>query len=1105
MKGRFWRKALAAALALLIVSGSTPIQPLSQVFEDIAITASAEGTNVDLTGDYTAQDGDVLTGSTFGTVTIADNAKITLSDVTITGGIVCFGTAEITLVGTNSVTGASQKAGIQVGGSGTTLTIKGDGSLTASGGEYCAGIGGIKKSNCGNITISGGTITANGGNQAPGIGSGYTNSVCGNIVISGGTVNATGGYGAAGIGSGSEYGSSYETITISGGTVTATGGDYAAGIGAGTGSPYGNESHNGDIQITGGSVTATGGFFGAGIGSAGYSQNSKSNCGNITIVSGTIKSTKDTSAPNSIGAGLYGTCGTVTVGGVVGAKTDNFDQTIVGDTYTVSFNANGGTGDMSNQTIYRGIATPLTRNTFTRDGYVFIGWSETAGGDVAYPDCKKVTDLAEKNGTKTLYAKWMSTSDIPSGLQVDAEYAQTEAGFYYVNMPTGGATTNVTISDVNTKFKIYDDGGKNGNYTEGKYGYVLVTVPEGYKVSIDGTATFSGELHFYDTNSADNTKSCGGWALTHTGSFSTISTTGRYMMVAFATSSNYDAKEGLNLTATIAPVTYTVAFDKNGGSGEMSAQSFTYDTAQDLTANGFTAPTGYHFAGWATSSDGDVVYADGAEVSNLVTTDGTVIDFFAKWTPIDYNIATAAEHGTITAKIGDTSATTAHYGDTVTLNVTPDEGYVLKSLTVKDADENEIEVENNQFNMPLKDVTITAEFEAIGYNINITAPTNGSITAKIGDTSASTAHYGDTVTLDVAPDTGYSVKSVKYNGTEATKNADGTYSFEMPAEDVTVTAEFKRVYSDGIGEHLAGHSLSLNGNIGVNFYMELDADVIADPNAYMLFTLPNDTTQTVKVSDATIDTTTVSGKTYYVFQCSVAAKEMTDTIKAQMFSGEKQGEEYSYTVKQYADYLFANAYEADGATVKNQAYVDAIELIKSMVNYGAYSQLYFNHNIDSPANADITATNVSGVTAETVNKTYDGSTNTLPDGVTLAGANLELESETVMNLYFTNTTGKALTFTTSGNVALVQEQSGEYTKVTITGIAAQYLDSDVTVNVALEGDDNAYSVKYSPMNYCYNVLARETTATRTEALKNVMRAFYLYNKEAKAYFASHNN
>ncbi len=49
MKGKFWRKALAAALALLIVSGSTPIQPLSQVFEDIAITASAESTITSVT------------------------------------------------------------------------------------------------------------------------------------------------------------------------------------------------------------------------------------------------------------------------------------------------------------------------------------------------------------------------------------------------------------------------------------------------------------------------------------------------------------------------------------------------------------------------------------------------------------------------------------------------------------------------------------------------------------------------------------------------------------------------------------------------------------------------------------------------------------------------------------------------------------------------------------------------------------------------------------------------------------------------------------------------------------------------------------------------
>ena len=65
-------------------------------------------------GNYTAKNCDELTGSPDGTVTIADGASITLSDVTINGGIVCEGTATIILVGTNSVTGLQGKAGIQV-------------------------------------------------------------------------------------------------------------------------------------------------------------------------------------------------------------------------------------------------------------------------------------------------------------------------------------------------------------------------------------------------------------------------------------------------------------------------------------------------------------------------------------------------------------------------------------------------------------------------------------------------------------------------------------------------------------------------------------------------------------------------------------------------------------------------------------------------------------------------------------------------------------------------------------------------------------------------------------------------------------------------------
>ena len=703
---------------------------------DLAITATVKKAvepNKTLSGsdNYTANDGAVLTGSTSGTVTIASDAKITLSDVTITGGIVCEGTADITLVGTNSVSGATNKAGIEIGGSSTTLTIKGNGSLTANGGGNSAGIG---LSSAWDVDNTGG-----------------------NIVIEGGNITATGGSMGAGIGLGVAYDNSPRTITL------------------------------GNITIKGGSVTATGGNQGKGIGT----------------------------------------------------------------------------------------------------GYVY-------------------------------------------GLK---------------------SASNIGV----------------------------------------GTITI---------------------------------TTG------------IDRVEASSISES---VTY-----KHG------------DT--DVTSN----------------------------ASDYFAINGSTI------TLKEYNLTTTGEHGTITAKVGDTAATTAHYGDTVTLNVTPDEGYVLKSLTVKDADENEIEVENNQFNMPLKDVTITAEFEAIDYNINITAPTNGSITAKIGDTSASTAHYGDTVTLDVTPDTGYSVKSVKYNGTEATKNADGTYSFEMPAENVTVTAEIKRVYSDGIGEHLAGHSLSLNGNIGVNFYMELDANVIADEDAYMQFTLPNRDTPRVPVSEAAQET--VGGKTYYVFKCNVAAKEMTDTIKAQMFSGGKSGQGYEYTVKEYADYLLTN-------TEENEEYEKAAPLVKAMLDYGSYAQIYFNHNAKALANDGTDSTNIREVDAATIDKPYDPEGTYLGDAgdTTFEGATLSLKSETTLSLYFKSSTD--LSFECYPYEVEKNTTAGGYQIARIRGIKADDLDKTFRLNIKDVADSGSTQtfygyVHYCPLTYCYNVL---NGGSDDRNLQNVCRALYLYWQAANEY------
>ena len=154
-----------------------------------------------LTANYTAQDGETLTGTLGGNykISIADGATVKLQDVTINGentknclwaGINCSGDATIFLKGTNTVRGFYENySGIYVP-SGSTLTIKGSGSLNASSNGYGAGIGGGYRISCGNIVIEGGTINATGGEYAAGIGGGYQTS-CGTITITDGVTKVT--------------------------------------------------------------------------------------------------------------------------------------------------------------------------------------------------------------------------------------------------------------------------------------------------------------------------------------------------------------------------------------------------------------------------------------------------------------------------------------------------------------------------------------------------------------------------------------------------------------------------------------------------------------------------------------------------------------------------------------------------------------------------------------------------------------------------------------------------------------------------------------------------------------------------------------------------
>ena len=244
------------------------------------------------------------------------------------------GNVEIELDGKNELKSGVYKAGLEKNTSAGTLTLKdnkeaGSGSLNAEGGALSAGIGGSYNgysANNGtkNIIITGGTVTATGGDGGAGIGGG-NGGAAENIIITGSTVTATGGgsvldWGGAGIGGGGDgrnSDSNGKNITITGSTVTAKGGNGSAGIGGGV-AGIGEA-----ITITGSTVTATGGIGAAGIGGGcgGYNGNGE----NITITGSRV-----TATGNSGGAGIGG-----------GERCDGENITITGSTVTATGDRGG--------------------------------------------------------------------------------------------------------------------------------------------------------------------------------------------------------------------------------------------------------------------------------------------------------------------------------------------------------------------------------------------------------------------------------------------------------------------------------------------------------------------------------------------------------------------------------------------------------------------------------------------------------------------------------------------------------------------------------------------------------------------------------------------
>ncbi len=417
--------------------------------------------------------------------------------------------------------------------------------------------------------------------------------------------------------------------------------------------------------------------------------------------------------------------------------------------------------------------------------------------------------------------------------------------------------------------------------------------------------------------------------------------------------------------------------------------------------------------------------------------------------------------------------------------------------TVKVTKEVQNAIQSQDGNVTITGGEIWAEGHTCIYGGTITITGGDTILKGIGTGMYATSKViitGGKVNA-AASDQEHDGRGIKSNEISLSWTNDDDYIFSQGFNtDVTLVKAFKdqngRIYLPGMvnKDTLAskglkptvpvqptfdGYSLSLNGDIAVNFFINLH-DYSAD-NAVVNFSWGNNKTASVALSGLTPDSENI-----YKVPCNVAAKEMSDSITATLVINNESFSD-AYSVKQYAERIIANENGEFNDETKYPNLDKLQKLCRAMVRYGDYTKNYFANGSFEVDDAINSVTSINAPAADL---------NSLPGGVTFEGATLSLKTETTLSLYFTSE--QTLTFS-CGDMTVETVKNGKYQVARIRNIPAKKLVNSFTLSV---GDG---SITYSPMNYCASVIEGGTSDA---SLINVVKALYLYAQAADQYFSN---
>ena len=296
------------------------------------------------------------------------------------------------------------------------------------------------------------------------------------------------------------------------------------------------------------------------------------------------------------------------------------------NTYTISYNANGGSGTTESSSHTYGIDKELTANGFTRIGYTFLGWSNTEDATSAtYTDKQSVKNLTSINGeTITLYAVW----------KINKVYIT-----YNVN---GGIIAEQTTNSSGTSY----------NWSTDSSGLIYLNSSIYLNSVSYGSSTSAGYIANYNSPTAINISRTG-YSAVNTQEWiclsgcTTENKTFNQLSVAYVSSDFCDASTTdctVVLGVNWSPNVYTVSYDANGGSGAPSAQSKTHDISLTLS-NTKPTRTGYTFVGWNTASDGSGT----SYLAGSVYEENSSTTLYAQWNINKVTITYNTNGGTVTA------------------------------------------------------------------------------------------------------------------------------------------------------------------------------------------------------------------------------------------------------------------------------------------------------------------------------------------------------------------------------------------------------------------------------------------------------------------------